>query len=59
MSMSAQDIREWLDQFEETTQVGVDEGGLTLIADTGDYLEVGGEPRRPQPPPRYVEVEED
>lgn len=41
-------IQEWLNTLEPDAPVGIDEGGLTLIAHdlnnepTGAYLEVGG-----------------
>lgn len=49
--MQASDIRQWLSTLHPETYVGIDEGGLTLIAvatdtrserDKDAYLEVGG-----------------
>lgn len=44
------ELRAWLDRLGEGSQVGVDEGGLTLVEvdangnETGEYLEIGGTP---------------
>jgi hypothetical protein len=42
--MTAQEIRIWLNTLDDDERVAIDEGGLTLLAEGGDYLEVGGEP---------------
>ncbi len=38
------ELRDWLAGFDPSDQVGIDEGGLTLVAigEPGTYLEVGG-----------------
>jgi hypothetical protein len=49
MAMRIADIKAWLDTLSEDAEVGVDEGGLTLVVlDLPDvYLEIGGV----EPPP--------
>ena len=47
MSVSVFELKRWLDTLAEDTEVGVDEGGLTLVTtETADgtscYLEIGG-----------------
>ena len=50
MAMPAKDIREWLESFEESDLIAIDEGGLALVgltpsgAPTATYIEVGGVP---------------
>ena len=57
--MTAREIKEWLDEnVEENEQVGIDDGGLTLVSEKGAYLEVGGELIRPTQR-IVVETEED
>lgn len=40
--MAKEDIAAWLETLPPDTGVGVDDGGLTLVAANGAYLEVGG-----------------
>ena len=48
MAIPAQDIREWLESFEDADLIAIDEGGLALVglapsgALTTAYIEVGG-----------------
>ena len=43
--MSVREVKRWLDTLDPDECVGVDEGGLTLVNETGKaYLEVGGLP---------------
>ena len=46
MAMNTEDSREWLCARKGCNQtVAIDEGGLTIvIAETGEYLEIGGIP---------------
>lgn len=44
MSMTAQEIRIWLNTLDDDERVAIDEGGLILLAESGDYLEIGAEP---------------
>jgi len=37
-----EEIERWLATLPDGMPVGVDEGGLTLVAEDGSYLEVGG-----------------
>lgn len=46
MSMTVRELRAWLAQFEAHVRIGIDEGGLILVAENGAYLEVGGEPEK-------------
>lgn len=41
MSMTAQDIRIWLNTLANDERVAIDEDGLVLFAKNGGYLEVG------------------
>jgi hypothetical protein len=44
MSISVKDLKQWLDSIPNSTQIGVDDGGLTLqvVGNPDVYLEVGG-----------------
>lgn len=46
MAMSKQDILNWINTIPDNSEIGIDEGGLTLqvINDPEVYLEVGGIP---------------
>jgi hypothetical protein len=50
MAISILELKAWLDNFEDNKEVGIDEGGLTLVLVDGDiqfggsYIEVGGLP---------------
>jgi hypothetical protein len=38
------ELEKWLSKLPADDGVFVDEGGLTLYSQTGNYIEVGGEP---------------
>ena len=43
--MSNAEIKDWLATLPEETNIGVDEGGLTLVVEESNaYLEIGGIP---------------
>jgi len=44
MSMTAEEIIDWLATFNSDEEIGIDEGGLCLTTDTPSecYLEIGG-----------------
>lgn len=44
MSMSREQLLEWGQALPPKSTVFIDEGGLTLCSDRGDYLEIGGKP---------------
>lgn len=45
MAMQAREIEEWIKTLDPDDQVGVDEGGLTLVVEGSDAcLEIGGMP---------------
>lgn len=46
MALKAIEIIDWLNSLDEDDEVGIDEGGLMLVAvsDPATYLEVGGMP---------------
>jgi hypothetical protein len=46
MMMPVKEIREWLDFLPDDAQVGIDEGGLSLVLAGSPtiYIEVGGLP---------------
>jgi len=46
MAMKVIDIQDWLNTLDEDDEVGIDEGGLMLVAasDREAYCEVGGLP---------------
>lgn len=43
--MNREELLAWLSKLPADCGVWIDEGGLTLVAETGAYLEIGGEPR--------------
>lgn len=43
--ITVKELKEWLNTLPDEESVGIDDGGLILIAELGDaYLEVGGMP---------------
>lgn len=48
MTMTAREIKAWLNTLDDTDDVGIDDGGLTLrvIQDPFPYLEIGGMPEQ-------------
>jgi len=42
--ISKSELQRWLDTLPADVGISVDEGGLTLLSEDGDYIEVGGEP---------------
>jgi hypothetical protein len=46
MAVTIKELRKWLDNFEDDTMVGVEEGGLTLevVGLPQAYFEIGGSP---------------
>lgn len=51
MAVTVGELRLWLDQFVDSDDVGIDEGGLTLeqVGHPDIYMEVGGS-GAPEPP---------
>ncbi len=47
--MNPDQIAQWLARLPATAIVAIDEGGLTLIASNGAYLEIGGAPEGVSP----------
>lgn len=47
MSVQIKELRDWLKNFDEDSEVYVDDGGLTLCIHQDEaYMEVGGEPEK-------------
>jgi hypothetical protein len=46
MSATVAEIKEWLSEFNDDEEVGIDEGGLALcrVGDPFSYYEIGGMP---------------
>lgn len=42
--MKVNEILEWMKALPEDSEVWIDDGGLTLEASNGAYIEIGGEP---------------
>lgn len=51
MSISAKDLKKWINSIPDGTPVGIDDGGLTLqvVGNSDVYLEVGGLPQEDDP----------
>ena len=49
--MTSAEIKEWLKTVPDEDNVAVSDGGLTLVAESGGYLELGGGPA-PEDPER-------
>ena len=47
MAVTARELREWLDGMSDTTLIGIDEDGMTLLSSGDDYYEIGGMPEGP------------
>lgn len=44
MAMLIGELRQWLMTVNDADRIGIDDGGLTLVMENGDYYEIGGIP---------------